>query len=356
MTIGQQVSIDHIATPVFILHLDSSGKLVYKSLNKPACSMVCRDEDEYLGRAAFDVYPGSLGRLAYEKQSAVLDSGVAETYEVHLPANGRIVHVRSHLYPVKDDVTGDIIKIIGTSENISAEHNLRESRSQSVMFMRDLERFINIAAHDLRSPMLKINALTDVLQEGFEDLGDGKAQALEMLDHIAANSLGLIEEILSRARIVGAPESVENFKLSAVCDDVLRLLDPTGQLNVSVEDAELFGDRVATHIALRNLIDNSTKHNRDDAITMRVFASSSSNGFFSVTVGDDGVGVDNPALLFNADAVRDRVSSFGLQGVQELIKFRGGTIFAEKPANGRGVAITFTLPGEIVDIGTRQIA
>lgn len=356
MTTGQQVSIDHIATPVFTLQLDCSGKLVYESVNKSACLMVRRDEAEYLGRAAFDVYPGNLGRLAYEKQSTVLDSGVAETYEVHLPANGRIVHVRSHLYPVKDDVTGNIVKIVGTSENISAEHNLRESGSQSVMFMRDLERFINIAAHDLRSPMLKINALTDVLQEGFEDLGDGKAQAIKMLDQIAANSLGLIEEILLRARTVGAPESVENFSLSAMCKDVLGLLDPAGQHNVSVEDAELFGDRIATHIALRNLIDNSIKHNRGYEISMRVLASSSSNGFFSVTVVDDGVGVDNLALLFNDEVVRDRGSSFGLQGVMELIKFRGGAVYAEKPANNRGVAITFTLPGEIVDASARQIA
>lgn len=349
------VLIDWIALPAFVLEPDSTDRPVYVCVNDAASQLSGRGNKELLGRTAKELYPGNFGKLEYEKHVAVMASGEAAVYEIHLPMNGRILHLRTHLNPVKN-AAGETIQLVGTSENISAEHDLRESRSQSLRLMRDLEHFINLAAHDLRSPMLKINALTDVIREDFKDLGDGKLKNINSLETVATSALSLIEEVIGRAHATSALESVESFSLTTVCTDILDLLDPDGDHCVEIDDARLYGDRIATQVTLRNLIDNAFKHNKGRKINVSIAAARACNGFFRITVTDDGKGIDNPQLLFTEDPARGLQSSFGLLGVSQLIRARGGVIFAEECIAEEGASISFTLPGELLKADQKHVA
>ncbi|MBX2884672.1 MAG: PAS domain-containing protein [Granulosicoccus sp.] len=343
----EKLLINYVAVPVFILKMDDAGRPLYSAVNNSACQMTGKGENEYLGLTAKEVYQGNFGKIGYEKHLSVISSGEAEVYEIHLPLRGKLVHLRTHLKPVMD-ANGEITQLVGTSEDISAEHKLRESRSQSLSLMRDLEFFVNLAAHDLRSPILKISALTEAIREDFEDLGDGKLKGLDLMEAVAESSLNLIEEVLNRARTLAAPESIETFKLSSLCEEARNLHDPGRQHELLVDDAELFGDRIATQIAIRNLLDNAIKHNAPNLVKVHISASTSNDGFFTVHVSDDGKGIRDPQSLFEPNSRQPTRPSLGMLAVGQLIKARGGTVCADIASTGPGVAVRFTLPGDIV--------
>lgn len=308
--------------------------------------MTGKQASDYIGRNSQEVYGGCFGQLGYQKHRCAMASGQSQVYEIHLPLNGKMVHIRTHLTPLKSREDGKTL-FIGTSEDITPEHELAESRSRAVSVMQEIEHFIHLAAHDLRTPMLKINALTDTIRDGFEDLGDGKLEALDLLESVACSSLSLVEEILERVNTTGVPEVIEHFDLNSVCEESMNLLDPERLNDIQVEDARLHGDRIATQMIVRNLLDNALKHNADQKVSVRISAAALQNGFFKLTVTDNGRGTSEPHRLFTVDRNRTLKSGFGLLGVSQLIRSRGGVIYATSPTDATGLSVHFTLPGEL---------
>jgi len=116
------------------------------------------------------------------------------------------------------------------------------------------------------------------------------------------------------------------------------------------------GDRTATQIALRNLVENAIKYSNpqgsgpqsDDAgfqLELKLCISTSENGFFCVSVEDNGVGFSDPALVFLDGGEMRTDSGFGLLGVRRLIHSRGGRLAVNNRAQSDGAEVSFSLPG-----------
>lgn len=339
--------LDHVQTPIFVLEPDSQQCPRYVAFNKIACQSGNVTIDQILGLTALELYPGQSGKVAYERHCTALSTGMPATYELTLPLGGRDLHVRTHLQPVKDD-QGNVIRLIGTSTDINAEYAVRQAAASSILNSSDIEDFVAFAAHDLRSPIRNVAGIAELLKDNFQDMGDGKLELINMLESIASKATRLISDVLAHAEQTHATESIECFELAQLCADIMGMLDPARRHEIEVKTCVIFGDKIATQLILRNLIDNAIKHNPNSNLLLTVAARKNDSEHFEVVVTDNGVGFPDPAVAFLSNGAFRSESGFGLLGICRLIESRKGTIAARQSDSGQGAHIRFALPGKII--------
>ena len=158
--------LDHIGTPIFVLEIDDSGVPVYIAFNKAACSAAGLRMQDVVGKTAKAVYPGRMGEIAYGRHVEASRRKQPYTYELWLPLEGQRRRVRTTLDPVLDK-SGKAVRLIRTSAGISAEQTVREAQTNSVTVHSEIEEFVSMAAHDLRSPMRNVQYLADMIRTDF---------------------------------------------------------------------------------------------------------------------------------------------------------------------------------------------
>ena len=335
--------LDSIEVPIFVLELNKAGELVYVAFNRAACKVANIKPSDFIGKTAKEVYRGRLGKLAYQQHVDTMMSCLKTTYELTLPLNGKERRIKTTLNPVMD-VKGRFKRLIGTSEEITTQYRTQELELKMTAIDADIEQFVHLAAHDLRTPMNNIKLITDELRIGFNDLGDGKLELIDLVETVSQRAFRMIDDLLQHAQIVDSENSEAEFNLDTLCQEILVTLDPCEKHAVTVVDCVLFGDKNATQVVLRNLIDNAFKHNPGQSISVTISAGSI-HSMFEVTVQDNGVGFEDPAIaLLAGRQSRSGKGGFGLRAIKRLIKSRGGTISAGKNTSG-GALVRFSLPG-----------
>lgn len=338
--------LNYIEVPIFVLEPDQSMQPIYVAMNSAACHAGKLELANVIGKTAIEIYPGRFGERAYEHHKQVLHSAEQRSYELVLPVQDHSLHIRTSLKPITN-TEGKVIRIVGTSALINEEIILRETQATTLALNGEIEHFISLAAHDLRTPIRNVKALTDLLRKDFQDLGDGKLELIGMLENVANKAISLIGNIISHAQATGTTESIEDFDLADLCHEIFTMLDPTSFHSADVSSLKISGDKIATQIALRNLIDNAFKHN-STPINLKISARQQDSVYIQVKVSDDGVGIENPESLFSTAKSPTIDSGFGLMGIRRLIKTRGGTITARHPDQGRGAEILFSIPGKVL--------
>ena len=347
MRSAERQLLDCIETPIFVLERTADGTVRYVGFNSTACRILGVTSDQIIGKTAKEVYGGRLGELLYERHCQVAASGKAWTYEYDIRIGEGFRRIRTTLRPWH--APGGRFRLVGTSEDITVEHGVRQVQAASGAISEDIERFISLAAHDLRAPMRKVQSLVSMLREDIEDPSDDIIETMDMLDSVADGARILIGDLVSYAQATGITEKTGEFDLAPLCREILAMLDPMKRHTAQITDASLYGDRIATQIVIRNLMDNAFKNNEDKSVTLAISAQSGPEGSYEISVTDDGTGFDDPGLLFLDGGTLRVDSGYGLFGVRRLISTRGGSISAGTAASGQGACIRFTLPGRLIN-------
>lgn len=334
--------LDNIKIVVFVLEPVGDGRLEYVALNTAGLDKLNKEMSDVLHKTVEEIHLGQLGEIAYEYHQKAYHTGKAMSYQISLPTPESALIVKTHLQPVLDN-KGNVIRIVGTSQEVAEQQKMEVN---SIALGSEIEEFVSMAAHDLRSPVRNIQGLTFLLREGLDDSDQEKLEIIDMLENVASKAQLLIADILSRAEATGATVSLESFELSRLCLDIATMLDPSENHTCDVEECWLTGDLTATQIVLRNLFDNAYKYNDWGPIVLSVSAESISPEMFEITVSDNGVGIDRPEEIFTGKPAMRRTGGFGLLGVRRLVMARGGEIHALTPPDGKGTMIKFTLPGK----------
>ena len=345
MSIGDLSILEHVQVPSFVIELDDDLVPRYRMFNARMLHLTQLSAAQVQGKSALEVFPGAQGERAYRNHMRVITNGTVATVQMQLPVGDRFRHVITTLSPIRD-ARGKVVQVVGTVDDITDLENAQEQQATLHTLAREMEDFVAMAAHDLRTPMRNVKNLVEMLREDFEDMGDGKLDLIDLLGDVAAKAGILINDVLAHARAVNAEPDIEEFGLSALCDNLVQVLDPFGKHKVHWPDAVLKSDKVALQIALRNLIDNAIKHGGREHLEIELLLDSVRNGQLQFTLRDNGVGFENPGLAF-LDGGQFRIDSgYGLLGVQRLIEARGGQICAANRDDGQGSNIYFSLPGE----------
>jgi signal transduction histidine kinase len=240
---------------------------------------------------------------------------------------------------------------------------LREANEQLRIRHRMQQDFINIAAHELRTPIQPILGLTGLLRS---QITDAEQQALlEITIRNAKRLKRLTDDILDVSKIESQLLQLnkEMVDLNELISNVVE--DYRNQIRESKRKIKLLYDEYLTRIIIEadkdritqvvsNLLSNAVKFTKDDGnISISVTVESSKSIKLKevktviVTVKDSGVGIHPevfPKLFKKFTSRSFQGTGLGLFISKNIIEAHGGKITAENNPDGKGATFTFTLP------------
>ena len=226
--------------------------------------------------------------------------------------------------------------------------------SQLLEALEDLGSFSYSVAHDLRSPLKNIAALSELLNHAAQvDPNEGREYA-DRIHRGANHMIQLVDDLLrfsqtNTRELERKPLVLQTVAREAIDDIVPE--DRRGQVELSCSPvAEMVADAPMLKVVLHNLLSNALKFTRHKEAPAIVVGHQREGDVDHLWVQDNGVGFDakhkNQAFgvfkrLHNNDQFEG--TGVGLAIVHRIVTKHGGQIWAES-AEGQGTTIHITLP------------
>ena len=263
--------------------------------------------------------------------------------------------------------------------------NLRATNAKLEANEKAMREFIDIAAHELRTPIQPILGLAETLQHA-----TNRAEQKRLLKVIAKNAQRLerlAEDILDVARVessrglILSKEKTDLYRLvNTVANDFRRGLNNNNAIIVSTVYDNEEQDNGSTIIknesekkrqhcqffvqadpgrltqVISNLLSNAIKFSQDSnsgKIMIKIGTLSTPNAdnkkgkIVGVSITDHGQGIDPeifPELFERFASNSEKGTGLGLYLSKKIVEAHGGKIWAENNSNGTGATFTFTLP------------
>lgn len=233
----------------------------------------------------------------------------------------------------------------GTLENDDAELRRMEARAR---------RFAADVAHELRTPLAAMAAVTEVLDEDAESgvLPADTADAVRLISSETRTLARLVEDLMEVSRFDAGAARVrlEDVDLRTIVVKSLQMRGWSDDERVVArlpEPVPVRADPRRIDVVLANLVGNALRHGLPPVtVSARV-----EDGLGVLTVTDQGPGIPEDALphvferFYKADTarVRSEGSGLGLALTYENVVLHGGTVVAANACGG-GAVFTVTLP------------
>lgn len=234
---------------------------------------------------------------------------------------------------------------------------LREANEQLMVHDKLQKEFINIAAHELRTPIQPILGMSEMLESEFGD----KRDDIKMISRNARRLERLTQDILDVSKIESGSFTLNShaIDLDEVISSVItdyrndpRLTTATGgssgkgDVKIRYEPKKVMvqADRDRIQQVISNLVSNALKFTHEGEITIKTEVK---DGIAKVTVQDTGSGIDpeiKPRLFQKFASKSEKGTGLGLYISDSIIRAHGGRMSAENNTNGTGSAFSFTLP------------
>ncbi len=221
------------------------------------------------------------------------------------------------------------------------------------------KEFINVAAHELRTPIQPILGMSDILYSRIED--NEQKMLLESIIRNAKRLKRLTNDILDVAKIETGSFQIkrERFNLDELITNLIaqyktstKELDTNNANLVYLAENRNFiidGDKEKIYQVLDNLLCNAFKFTKglQCAHITIITKKYDYNDVIIVSVKDTGTGIDKEILpkLFTKFATKSQAGTgLGLYISKNIIKAHDGKIWAENNLDGKGAIFRFTLP------------
>ena len=209
--------------------------------------------------------------------------------------------------------------------------------------------FINIAAHELRTPIQPILGVAEMLEE---ELGD-KKEDIRMIARNARRLERLTRDLLDVARIEGQSLKLDKEKfnigelISIVVKDYRKRLDNSDGVLLEYESkvstiVEADKERIAQVIS--NLLDNALKFTKNGRVV--ISTKKESDGMIVISVRDTGTGIEPSIIphLFTKFASKSQSGTgLGLFISKSIVEAHGGKIWAQNNED-EGATFAFSIP------------
>jgi signal transduction histidine kinase len=270
--------------------------------------------------------------------------------------------------------TDDLAKksqALQTSNKLLIESNKElELRNQELVVARKLaedhektqKEFINIAAHELRTPIQPLVGIAEMLGAKLRDDSTESIPItrpeIEIIVRNANRLMNLSSDILAVSRIESSSLNLNKEeidleeKVRSVVDDMRHFISDGKKVEVrflsKVPREELpfmvEADRERIFQVLANLLSNARKFTEAGQIVITV---ESKDGDAVVSVMDTGSGIDRdifPKLFTKFATKSQRGTGLGLFISKSIVEAHGGRIWAQNNKDGKGATFSFTIP------------
>jgi two-component system, sensor histidine kinase and response regulator len=291
-------------------------------------------------------------RETYPEPVRMLITGYADIESVIDAVN------RGHIfrYIKKPWTDTDIRSAIEEANKFYITVSLLGSKNKELQSAYDeLGKFAYSVTHDLRGPLLSVIGALDLarnldnLDELHELLGMMDT-AVKKLDEFVTNTHEYYN--LKRGRIVYEP-----IDFSKVVADTAALFRIAGRMenvrftSTVVQNEPFVSDEISIKIVLNNLLSNSFKYQRKNAVDKFVDVNIEvANDNATIIVKDNGIGIheshiNNIFTMFYRATTEEPGSGFGLFNVKDAINKLKGNIEVTSVVN-EGTTFKVTIPGK----------
>jgi signal transduction histidine kinase len=238
--------------------------------------------------------------------------------------------------------------------------SLREANRNLIYSYQKLEEhdamekeFINLAAHELRTPSQSIIGYSEMLK----DLPERNKQYEEAISRNAERLYSLVTNMLSIARIESQTMKLNkiifdlNVKIENVIKDVSQQIElrnadkvridfrSSGRINILADKEKIFQ-------VFANLLNNAIKFTNEGTIKISVKEKEKTNEAV-VTIKDSGPGIDReiiPHLFSKFKTKSEKGLGLGLYISKNIVEAHHGKIEAYNNPNSEGATFVVTLP------------
>jgi signal transduction histidine kinase len=255
--------------------------------------------------------------------------------------------------------TDEVGRLRGYAVNITAALDRTRVTERLAAVERTKSQFLNLASHELRSPLGVINGYLSMLEQGA--LGELKESGVHAIEVLKAKTLEmslLVAQMLDAARLEDGRLGLkrDRLDLGRVAGEAMHVVRPVASaaheltLETPASEVMVFGDADRIITIISNLLENAIKYSPDGGKIQCIV--SATNGEAHLKVIDHGVGIaqeDLPRLFNRFERIRDQKTShvggagIGLYLSRELARQHGGDVGVESKA-GSGSIFTLVLP------------
>jgi signal transduction histidine kinase len=255
--------------------------------------------------------------------------------------------------------TDEVSRLRGYAANITAALDRTRVTERLAAVERTKSQFLNLASHELRSPLGVINGYLSMLEQGsLGQLEESGVRAIEVLKAKTLEMSLLVAQMLDAARLEDGRlalkrDRLDLGKLAGEAMQVVRpVAGPAHELTLETPAAPVmvFGDADRIVSIISNLLENAIKYSPDGGKIQCIV--STVDGEAHLQVIDHGVGIashDLPRLFNRFERIQNQKTShvtgagMGLYLSRELARQHGGDIRIES-TDGAGSTFTLSLP------------
>ncbi len=226
---------------------------------------------------------------------------------------------------------------------------LKSSLQQIAQMNKQLDDFVHIVSHDLKTPLNGILGLVEWVQEDLD--GYDNETVKENLEHIrrsAENLSSMITGVLEYSKSSKITYKRDDIDLDSFISDIIKLILPPAHIRVELQAGlpVIKGDHIKLQQVLQNFIGNAVKYN-DKAEGLVKISMEEKPNCYEFTISDNGPGIDpkNHQRIFQLFQTLNPISDIdstgvGLTIVKSIVENQGGKIHVDSEL-GKGASFTF---------------
>jgi signal transduction histidine kinase len=328
------------------------------------------------GREALSAHAEDTARtLAGGRSARVVAPGEAAedgyAFRTSIPVRGEVVadlvvdvepqHL-ARLHDLLDTVAAELSLALEREELLAAERAAAQALAAQNEQLQELDQlkdqFVSTVTHELRTPLAAVVGYIELVLDGEAgELNETQARFLEIVSRNATRLNGLVDDILTVARIDSGRLTIEREEVDLVAlvaaeiESAHAFADGEGvevRFQPSAERLPLSADPRRLGEVIGNLLSNAIKFTPEGG---SVTVSMDREGDSAVLeVADTGVGIPEDEVerlferFFRASTAADiRGTGLGLSIAKSIVEAHGGTI-SVRSAEGVGTTFTVALP------------
>jgi len=335
-----------------VITIDPLGRLTYVN---PSFEKMCDRRKSHILATLFRDYLSD--DSVYFFQQVCIDvrkkDEKIENIELELVhANGDILPIEVNISPLKKD--NEFVGMVCTIRDITGRRRIEDELKKSERLKTE---FMNIAAHELKSPVTPIKGYLDLIisdKNADEQIKNWAKVSLRNAERL----LRLVNDILDVSRLDTDTMRFDMEKLNTVeilrelAEDMKASIEGKGLefiVNIPDELPHLMGDKHRLSQVLKNLLVNALKFTDNGSIKL---AAEKKNQYIEVYVKDTGIGISKDELkkIFNkfyqaytGDDRKNEGTGLGLFICKQILQKHNGDIWVESDLS-KGSSFHIKLP------------
>lgn len=217
---------------------------------------------------------------------------------------------------------------------------------------KDLDQFVYIASHDLKTPLRGIRNLASWLQDDIAHMIPPESQQhLKLLVDRVERMEALIKALLNYSRAGRISQTPEQVDVGELVREIISMISAPPGVHITLASflPVIKAKRLTLSQVFTNLIDNAIKHGCLEQRGKVIISAVEQQDTWEFTVADAGPGIDSMyhekifGIFETLNASSEVSTGIGLAIVKRLIETEGGTIRI-RSKSGAGTAFSFTWP------------